>query len=120
MPSMVPASAGVILTALLRFWARLIDSQWALVQEQAVHRLNSFLSLLGVRHLHEGETAHLAGVSVFDYRDRLNSPISTEYRPELPFGYARLQVADKDVSHWLPFFMRQTKGGAVPAAFRKL
>lgn len=117
---MVPAPAGVILAAVLRFGARLIDSQWALVQEQAVHSLNSFLSLLGICHLHEGETAPLAGVSVFDNRDRLNRPISTEYCPELPFGYGRLQVADKDISHWLDLFHEANERRRSSAALRKL
>src|SRR5579872_438649 len=35
MPAMVAASIGLILTPFRRFWARLIDSQWALVQDHA-------------------------------------------------------------------------------------
>jgi hypothetical protein len=54
MPTMVPASVGVILASLLGLWTRLIDSQQALVQEHAVHRSDSLLSVLRFCHLYEG------------------------------------------------------------------
>ena len=75
------------------------------------------LGVLSPCHLNEAESAHLAGVAVFDNRDRLNSSINPEYRSELLFRYGRIQVADKNVNHCLPFSRRQTKGSAVFAAF---
>lgn len=120
MPAMVPASVGLILASLLGFWARLIDSQWALVQEHAVHRLDSPLGVLSLCHLHEGESAHLAGVAVLDNRDRLDCSINSEDRPKLLFLHGRIQIADKDVNHLLPFFRKQTRAGAVSAASRQL
>ena len=120
MPAMVPASLGVILTPFLSFWARLIDSQRALVQEHATDRSYGLLGVLTLCHLHESESAHFAGVAVCDNRDRLDSSIDREYGPQLLFRYGRIQVANKNINHWLPFFRTRAKGGAVLAAFRKL
>ena len=107
MPAMVPASVGLIFASLLGLWARLIDSQWALVQEHAVHRLDSLLSVLNLCHLDEGESAPLSGVAVFDNRDRLDCSINSEDRPKLLFRHGRIQIADKDVNHLLPFFWQK-------------
>jgi hypothetical protein len=120
MPAMVPASVCVILASLLGLWTRLIDSQRALVQEHAVHRSDSLLSVLRFCHLYEGESAYLVGVAVLDNRDRLDCSINGEYRPKLLFRHGRIQIADKDVIHLAPFFKKQTKGGAVSAASRQL
>jgi hypothetical protein len=106
MPAMVPASVGVILASLLGLWTRLIDSQRALVQEHAVHRSDSLLSVLRFCHLYEGESAYLVGVAVLDNRDRLDCSINGEYRPKLLFRHGRIQIADKDVIHLIPFFQK--------------
>lgn len=82
-----------------RFRARFVHSEWATVQKRAVQGTNCVLGLLGIRHLDEGETAWLPGVTVEHDHGRLDVAKDAESSAKLLFGHSKAHVTNEDINH---------------------
>jgi hypothetical protein len=86
-------------SAALGLRTRLINIQCAPAEFLAIEGRDGFLSFGGVRHLDEGKSARTARVSVSDNADLIQFSVWLKQRPQLGFGGAMGDVANKKLLH---------------------
>lgn len=97
--SMSAVVSSVECIVVRRFRTCFIHSDRASVHERAVQGADRVLSLLGIRHLNEGEAACLTSVTIEHDRDRLYAAKSAESSAKFVFSRAKIQITYEDIDH---------------------
>jgi hypothetical protein len=76
-----------------------VNVQRAPTQFFAIERGNCFLRFRGIGHFDEGKAARTASIAIGHDADLLDGPVGLEQRPQLCFGGAVGDVANKQLLH---------------------